>query len=239
MWNHSRSTFAGNTAAGWNNSSASTDSYSSLPSSSGIPQGSPCCCTATNLKCSPKIRISQQRVRAIGNGTMNSMFVPHRQSQLIVWSLSRDDAKKGCTQQSCSTGRNAGQPLRHKMSWAVLLCQTVTNVSTNIGGWWGCPSSPEVLRFQIALWLSTRRLEPYVRKGSLLCTFPEHPGTNKSVSLAEGQISSCLSYRGKQVFVSFTLLTWHRTSLHMQQVLLSPRALFACQISNPLPNTTV
>lgn len=87
---------------------------------------------------------------------------------------------------------------------------------------------------------STRRLETYVRRANLLRTFPEHMGTNKSVSLAEGQISpSGLSYRGKQVFLSFTLLTWHRTSLHMQEALLSPRALFACQISNPLPSTTV
>lgn len=55
-----------------------------------------------------------------------------------------------------------------------------------------------------------------------------------------GQISSsCLRYQGKQVFLSFALLTWHGTSLHMQEALLSPRALSACQISNPLPSTTV
>lgn len=88
--------------------------------------------------------------------------------------------------------------------------------------------------------VSTRGLEPYVRKGNLLCTFPGLMGTNKSISLAEGQISSsCLSHRGEQVFLSFALLTWHITSLHMQEALLSPRALFACQVSNPLPSTTV
>lgn len=59
---------------------------------------------------------------------------------------------------------------------------------------------------------STRPQEPYVRKRNLLCTFPERMGINKSISLAEGQISSsCSSYRGIQVFLSFAVPTWHRT----------------------------
>lgn len=92
----------------------------------------------------------------------------------------------------------------------------------------GLPQLPGGAALSDRVGVSTRRLEPCVRKGNLLRTFPEHVGTNKSISLAEGQISSsCLSCRGRQIFLSFTSLSWHRTSLHMQEALLSPRALFA------------
>lgn len=175
-----------------------------------------------------------------GNSTTNSRFVPYRQSQLIVWLLSRDDVKEDCTWQSGSSGRNTGQPPRHQMSGAVLLCQKIINAGTSARGWRGCLSSPEVLHFQIALRWVRDDWSRMSGKGAFSAHSQDSWELIKLTPFAEGQISSsCLSHQGEQVFLSFALLTWHTTSLHMQGALLSPRALFACQVSNPLPSTTV